>query len=92
MTVASACGATRKSPANRLVVARESPEAGVVAMQKVVGSNPISRFTERPQTCKEILTIGADRTALVAALTIAAMLAFAASGASGNVCRVDDGA
>ena len=32
------------SPANWLVPARKSPEAGVIAMQKVVGSNPISRF------------------------------------------------
>jgi hypothetical protein len=36
--------AIQKSPANRSVLARNTSEAGVVAMQKVVGSNPISRL------------------------------------------------
>jgi hypothetical protein len=36
----------RRSPANRWIPARKSSEAGIVAMQKVEGSNPFSRFFE----------------------------------------------
>jgi hypothetical protein len=43
-TAASASCAIRKSPANWQVPIRESSKVRVVAMQKVEGSNPFSRF------------------------------------------------
>jgi hypothetical protein len=37
-----------KFPANPIVLIRQSSEGGVIAMQKVVGSNPFSRFARKP--------------------------------------------
>jgi hypothetical protein len=43
------CHAICKSPAKRPVLIRQSSDGGVIAMQKVVGSNPISRFEGKPR-------------------------------------------
>jgi hypothetical protein len=53
----ASCSA-QESPANRSFLARNPPGAGVVAMQKVEGSNPFSRFASNPLHLGQVALAG----------------------------------